>query len=279
MKKKYDKAIDEHYKKVANETGYLSTSTMADEITRNLETKAIMAFVGECLRLRQERSVSSFPTIVDIGCGNGYTLEKIQIKYPKYNYFGIEKSDDLRALASSRFKGNDKVKILEGDIRDKDFAKGITADILICQRVIINLLDLEDQKNALNNIIDFVSPRSNGVAGNLLFIECFDSSLVRLNEARSEYDLAPVPPAHHNLYLPDNFFQLARLKTFISESLVPPNFLSTHYYVTRVLHPMLTPGSKEFKRGSEFVRFFTEALNQNIGDYSPLKLFTFERAD
>ena len=85
MKKKYDHAIDEHYKKVANETGLLSTSTMGDEITRSLETKAIMDFVGECLRLRQEISVSSLPTIVDIGCGNGFTLEQIQIKYPQYN--------------------------------------------------------------------------------------------------------------------------------------------------------------------------------------------------
>ncbi len=281
MKKEYDEIIDQHYKDVAKEHGLSSRSTMSDEITRNMETEAIIQFVGESLRLRQAEGSSEQATIIDVGCGNGYTLDQLVNQYPNHNYVGIEKSGELRALASSRFQGNPGVKILEGDIREKDFAKGITADILVCQRVLINLLTIEDQKNALSNIIATVkSPSTWTRGGTLLFIECFVSPLARLNEARSEFDLPPIQPAHHNLYLPDDFFEIPQLRPLQTDGLlIPPNFLSTHYYVTRVLHAIFTPKNKAFKRNSEFVRFFTHALNPNVGDYSPLKLYTFEKTE
>lgn len=281
MKKEYDKTIDQHYKDVAKEHGLSSTSTMSDEITRALETEAISQFVGVSLRLRQAKGSTEPATIIDVGCGNGYTLETLSNKYPDHNYVGIEKSDELRKLASLRFDANDRVSIQEGDIRDRDFSKGTTADILICQRVLINLLAIADQKEALSNIVDSVkSPSASRSGGTLLFIESFSSSLARLNEARSEFDLPHIPPAHHNLYLPDDFFKVQQLEPFRTDGFfIPSNFLSTHYYVTRVLHAIFTPEDKPFKRNSEFVKFFTGALNQNVGDYSPLKLYIFEKAE
>lgn len=280
MEKEYDETIDQHYKDVAKEHGLSPTSTMADEITRARETEAISQFVGASLRLRKAENPSEQATIMDVGCGNGYTLEQLANQYPDQNYVGIEKSNELRELASSRFHGNDRVRIFEGDIRDRGFTKGITADILVCQRVLINLLAIEDQKNALSNIIAIVkSPSANRSGGTFLFIECFVKQLARLNEARSEFDLPPIPPAHHNLYLPDDFFQNPQLKPLKEDSLMPSNFLSTHYYVTRVFHEIFTPPNKPFKRNSEFVSFFTHALNQNTGDYSPLKLYMFEKTE
>ncbi len=279
-KKEYDRTIEQHYQDVAKEHGLSAASTMSDEITRDLETDAITQFVGESLRLRQIEGSSGKATIMDVGCGNGYTLDVLSNKYPDQNYVGIEKSDELRSLASSRFVENNNVKIFEGDIRDKDFAKTITADILISQRVLVNLLEKDDQKLALHNIINAVnSPNSWRSGGTLLFVECFLSPLARLNDARSEFDLQPISPAHHNLYLPDDFFEIPRLKPLQTDRLfTPPHFLSTHYYVTRVLHPIFTH-DKPFKRNSEFVRFFSYALNQNAGDYSPLKLYMFEKTE
>lgn len=281
MKKEYDEIIDQHYKNVAKENGLSSTSTMLDEITRALETKAISQFVGESLRLRKAEGSTEPATIMDVGCGNGYTLEHLSNQYHDHDYVGIEKSNELRALASSRFNANDRVNILEGDIRDSDFSKGTTADIIICQRVLINLLAIKDQKKALSNIVASVkSPNACGYGGTLLFIESFANPLARLNEARSEFDLPPIPPAHHNLYLPDDFFEIPQLRPFRTDGLLmPPNFLSTHYYVTRVLHTIFTPPNKPFKRNSEFVKFFTDALNQNAGDFSPLKLYLFEKVE
>jgi SAM-dependent methyltransferase len=281
MKKEYDDVIALHYKDVAGSHGLSPTSTMADEITRAMETDAITNFVGDSIRRFNANSAFKKATIMDVGCGNGFTLSHLFERYPEHHYVGIEKSDELRALAASRFSGNSSVQILSGDIREKDFASGIEADILICQRVLINLLSIEDQKAALIHIVDAVkSPASRGHGGSLLFIEGFASPLARLNEARSEFDLSAIPEAHHNLYLPDDFFLIRQLENYHSDGDLPrPNFLSTHYYVTRVLHPLYTPPNRSFKRNSEFVRFFTEALQRNAGDYSSLKLYMFEKCE
>jgi SAM-dependent methyltransferase len=274
----YDEVISDHYRKIAQQDGLQPTSTMADQVTREKETGAIVDFVGDVLARRKSENLPSFVTIMDVGCGNGYTLEVLSQLYPNHTFIGVEKSDELRALAISRFESVGNVSIIEGDIRGSGFTKGKIADILICQRVLINLLRVEDQQSALENILDAVrEPGSGKSGGALLFIEAFSSSLATLNVAREEFDIPAMNPAHHNLYLEEGFFENPRLSPYPSRDRLPPqNFLSTHYFVTRVLHPIFIK-DKPFKRNSEFVKFFTGALKEHVGDYAPLKLMLFER--
>jgi SAM-dependent methyltransferase len=278
MKKEYDHIIAQHYDKEAKKKGFSACSTMADEITRKLETEAIINFVKECLARRTAGGISGPAIILDVGCGNGYTLETLLNKYPEQKYIGIEKSPKLRQLAKTRLSFHRNVDIRAGDIRDNDFIEPNSVDILICQRVIINLLAEEDQYLALDNIIRaVVYANAQCEGGKLLFIEGFKSSLANLNKARNEFDLPSINPAYHNLYLPDNFFSRPDIRAFDRDgSLSAPNFLSTHYFVSRVLHPIFTSG-KPLERNSEFVKFFSQALHQFVGDYSPLKLYMFEK--
>lgn len=251
---------------------------MADENTRRLETEAIERFVTVGLNAYRKTTGEGAATIVDVGCGNGYTLGRLVERFPEHRFVGIEKSDELRSLASSRFGKRENVTILDGDIRTPAFTAPDSVDILICQRVLINLLDLEDQREAMDNIVSVLAvPSLSRASGKCLFIEAFSSYLAILNEARAELDLPSIPPAPHNLYLPENFFDTARLRPFGGDgNIPPPNFLSTHYYVTRVLHPYIA-ANKPFKRNSAFVAFFSEALKQNVGDFSPVRLYGFER--
>ncbi|MGI8401544.1 MAG: class I SAM-dependent methyltransferase [Gemmatimonadaceae bacterium] len=273
----YDKEIEQHYRKIALDFGLSATSTMADEITRGLETKAILDFVRVALAARTEEARLRPATIIDVGCGNGYTLERLLERFPGQRFLGVEKSDELRALASSRFRQGGSVTIIAGDVRNPQFAQPDSADIIICQRVLINLLEYEDQKRALDNIVNVLHGKPDGGAGGkCLFIEAFSQYLLKLNEARAEFELPPIPPAHHNLYLPDDFFLMPQLRSFVTPAIAPANFLSTHYYVTRVLHPVVT-ANEAVKRNSEFVRFFSDALKPNVGDYSPLRLCSFEK--
>ena len=276
--KNYDDIITKHYKKIAEQEGDKSTSTMVDVITREKETRVIVDFVGDSLRNRKAENNQDSALIMDIGCGNGYTLEVLANQYPKEKFIGVEKTKELRELAISRFENMENVSIMGGDIRNSNFAKGKIADILICQRVIINLLNENDQKQALKNIASVViKPHTWQSGGTLLFLESFSSSLSKLNEAREEFDLPAIKQAHHNLYLQDNFFDIPELKKVVTDGCIAPqNFLSTHYYVTRVLHPIFIK-DRPIKRNSEFVNFFTQALQGTDGDYSPLKLYTFER--
>lgn len=276
--RQYDAVIADHYRKVAQDFGLSATSTMADEITRRLETEAIQQFVDAALKEYFDSGEGNAATIIDVGCGNGYTIKRLVDSFPTHRFVGIEKSDELRALALSRFPQYENVEILEGDIRNPAFAPAGSADVLICQRVLINLLDARDQRAAFENIISVLSaPRRGRPGGKCLFIEAFSPYLQALNEARAEFDLPEIPSAPHNLYLPEDFLDSPRLRSLRAESYVaPPNFLSTHYYVTRVLHPYLT-GDRPFKRNSAFVAFFSQGLKRNIGDFSPVRLHAFER--
>ena len=273
--KDYDEIISQHYRLVAKKEGLKPTSTMADTITREKETEALQDYVGHYL---DSRKADKPALILDVGCGNGYTVETLASRFPAAQFLGVEKSDELRTLAESRFQDYDNVTIIAGDIRDEAFANGKVADILICQRVLINLLDKDDQKEALENVIKAVKePDSGEPGGMLLFFEAFSTTLGNLNTAREEVDLPPIEPAHHNLYLEDGFFNHPNLNPYPTiPDLAPPNYLSTHYFVTRVLHPVYLQ-DRPFKRNSEFVKFFTGALKENTGDYSPLKLFVFKR--
>jgi hypothetical protein len=89
--------------------------------------------------------------------------------------------------------------------------------------------------------------------------------------------MEPIPPASHNLYLPDDFFEHPLLHKLELETFnVPPNLLSTHYFVSRVLHELALSGTKrKFTRNSHFVRFFSKALPDGVGEYAPLQICTF----
>lgn len=260
----YDSAILEHYAREAAEHGDCPTSTMADEITRAKETTAILDSVWTFLPQHGAGPVH----IVDVGCGNGYTLNVLAQKSAampqrQCRYTGLEFTPELREIASRNARP--EVTILPGDVRKPLQCE--PADVLVCQRVLINLLDPADQRRALGNIVAALKP-----GGLLIAIEAFASGLERLNEARAEFGLAPIPQAHHNLYLPDDFFDHPMLHKWGEMYRSPRNFLSTHYFVTRVLHDIaLAATGSQFRRNSHFARFFSEALPDNIGDYSPLR--------
>jgi SAM-dependent methyltransferase len=270
--KNYDQVILDHYKSVAAASGDKPEATMADARTRELETRMIGAFYQSAIEhlVRSGRSAESL-TVADLGCGNGYTLEVLRALDERPQLIGFEYSPDLRAIAAKRFEGK-RVEVRAADIRKAETLGPEKLDIVICQRVIINLLDLEDQKNARDNIVAAAAEGSY-----LLFLECFNSALRTLNLARQEFGMSPIPPAHHNLYLEDDFFDMSTLaRPPGSADVVHSNFLSTHYFVTRVLHPLLL-GDRPFLRNSLFTSFMSQALAQNIGDFSPIRACGYTR--
>jgi SAM-dependent methyltransferase len=280
MRADYDAKIAAHYDQVAADCGLSPHSTMADEIIREKETAVIVAFVEHALRECAAQAVAAdrparpgAVTVLDVGCGNGYTLKTLANALPAGSYLGIEQNSKLRELAQQQVAEHGNVRVLPGDLRARASLElpDESVDILICQRVLINLLSEADSRSALDNIVALVRPQ-----GRLLFIESFTAALLRLNEARAEFGLAPIPPAHHNKYLEEDFFAHPRLQPCASEPPAPRNALSTHYYVTRVLHSALSNAVHgEFKRNSHFVKFLSSALPEGVGDYAPLQFHFF----
>ena len=261
----YDNVILQHYKNVAKTQSKDESCTMDDQAIRDLETTFIINSVASELL---DRSNLSNACIADYGCGNGFTLVKLAERFPNLNYKGLEYTPELREIANSK-KGI-PCMVKSCDIRDaSSLPSGV--DIVICQRVIINLLKREDQKTALKNIINSISP-----GGLMISIEAFSSNLDTLNKCRSELGLKPIPEAHHNLYLDDNFFDEPELIS--QESKDGVNFLSTHYFITRVLHDVaLSATGSPFVRNSLFVKFFDSALPVGVGEFSPLRCNIFRK--
>jgi sugar O-acyltransferase (sialic acid O-acetyltransferase NeuD family) len=273
--KSYDKVILDHYREVAERAGLKPSSTMADIRTRQLETELICRFVRSSLiDLKSRGRRVDDVVIADVGCGNGYTLEILRSIDGRPKLIGYEYSPELATLAKQRFQDG-KVEIRRADIRDRGTFGPEPVDILICQRVLINLMDSSDQALALRNITDIVRP-----GGHLLFIEAFQVNLELLNHARGEFDLPEVKPAHHNRYLGEDFFaNNSALGPWVGpESEVPEHFLSSHYFVSRVLHPVLL-GSRPFEHNSLFVQFMSEAILPQVGEFAPVRAKAFTRPD
>lgn len=260
----YDDLIRKHYDGVAKSAGDLPTSTMNDVHIRSMETALITDATSSRLEM-----IDGAASIMDIGCGNGYTLSVLETLFPESTLTGVEYTDSLLEIAQNCF-ANSRVTVQSGDIRLATSLPEQRCDILLSQRVLINLLNPTDQRAALRNIMNLVKP-----GGLLIFVECFKTGLENLNQARAEFGLDFISPAHHNLYLEDDFFDVPGLT---KREDAPSNAFSTHYYVSRVLHPLfLNVNQCEMTRNSHFVSFFTQALPQAVGDFAPLRFLTFDK--
>jgi SAM-dependent methyltransferase len=281
MPKSYDQLVLQHYDAQAQEHGLEPTSTMLDLTTRQRETQLIEKFLSLVVSsLRCKGRIDSELAISDVGCGNGFTIQVLSKQYPDINFQGFEFTPSLLEVAQSRFRTARNTKVSHGDVRylevrDEQF------DVVLCQRVLINLLDPVDQRAGLAELARITRP-----GGYLLSIEAFEGPLARLNTARAEFGLPPLPSAHHNRYLPDDFYSAEAslipvtgpmLDPSLPLDFLPSNFLSSHYFVSRVLHPLALGPQSQFIRNSHFVLFLTEAFSQPIGDYAPIKAYAFQK--
>tara|TARA_Y100001968_G_scaffold262691_1_gene251070 strand:- start:4103 stop:4903 length:801 start_codon:yes stop_codon:yes gene_type:complete len=261
----YDQEILSHYKSVAENQSNDDSCTMDDKTIRKLETSFILNSIASEI---VNRGKNEKLKISDYGCGNGYTISKIFERFPGSQFSAFEYTPELRDIANKR--SDIPCEVLHCDLRNRETLPR-DINIVVCQRVLINLLNESDQYDALSNIIDSLS--DNGL---LISIEAFSSNLETLNLCRKELGLNSIPPAIHNKYLPDCFFDNNQLKKKVSEE--GEDFLSTHYFITRVLHDVaLKATGAPFVRNSLFVKYFDMALPKGIGKFSPLRCNLFRK--
>jgi hypothetical protein len=110
-----------------------------------------------------------------------------------------------------------------------------------------------------------------------VLIEAFTDGLDNLNRARQELGLPPNRvPEHNRWFEKERFLQVvAPLFEDVGEAdgVPPRTFLSTHYFISRVLYPAVT--RREVLYNTEFVRFFRFLPPQ--GDYSPIQVFLLRK--
>jgi SAM-dependent methyltransferase len=269
MNQNYDLIIQQHYKEQASTHGLEPSSTMLDLTTRDLETSAILNLVEYLF----SRSTLPFE-ILEIGCGNGNLLELISGKFSNLTLTGIDFNTEMVELALARQINNCDIK--QGDVRNLQLPDA-TFDVIISERCLINILDVADQVKAVQELWRVLKP-----SGYVIFLESFQDGLENLNKARRELGLSDNSMPHHNLWFEKNDF-FNRIKDMFDvlesnklESYLPGhNFLSSHYFISRVFYPCVT--KSDILYNTEFVKFFQ--FLPPIGNYSPIQLFLLRKID
>jgi ubiquinone/menaquinone biosynthesis C-methylase UbiE len=267
-----DSLIRQHYQQQAEKDGASPLSTIGEIVVREKEVELIKNF----LVMVQRKTAATSLRILDVGCGNGYTLDALRKVDPSFCLYGLEFTEELLSIALSR---NLKEVVLEpGDIRRTHYDDAYF-DVVYTERCLINIIDVEEQKKAIREISRILK-----TSGYYLMIEGFTDGLVNNNQARREMGLEDINPAFHNLYFDkktifseiSDIFKVVDPKEIDNASdtyLLQSNFLSSHYFVARILQPLMTKG--EWIRNTEFVKFFS--FLPPIGNYAPIQAYILKK--
>lgn len=268
MEQSYSKVILEHYRKEAETHGSDASSTMRDEITRGREIAGVQRLMDYLISRGEPTS-----RLLDIGCGNGYLLSVLRNQFPNMSMSGLEYTPEMVNVARSRDVAN--CPIVQGDVRSLPF-KNDTWDVVVTERCIINIMDRTDQAKSFAEIARVI--RS---GGHFICIEAFTDGLAQLNAAQAELGVSQNVQPHHNLWFDkdwflqtiDPFFQIIDFSNEQDPSLPTPNFLSSHYFISRVLYPSIT--KREVFYNTHLVKFFS--FLPPMGNYSPIQIYLLKR--
>jgi ubiquinone/menaquinone biosynthesis C-methylase UbiE len=233
-----------------------SLATSPDTIAYNMEIEEIKAFIFDGCK------------ILDIGCGNG--IKGIELtKNKDVDYIGVDYSESMIRCAQGLAKKEEnkllgRVRYLVGNVLDFDSFPEGEFDIIITDRCLINLENIENQTKAVENIEKKLKK-----GGRYLMLENSIQALNNLNEVRKKFNLTAIPVRWHNFYIDENQFIPILKRRYQVEEI--RNFASTYYLISRTLNSILTPEDCEVDYNSE-INMLASKLPA-LGDYSPLKLF------
>jgi SAM-dependent methyltransferase len=178
-------------------------------------------------------------------------------------------------LEVARSRNVPNCPIAQGDVRALPFDDA-SWDIAVTERCIINVMNVDEQAQSLAQVARVLRP-----GGHFVCIEAFTDGLEQLNAARGELGLQPNVQPHHNIWFDKQwflktaapFFEVVDLAAENDPSLPPPNFLSSHYFMSRVVYPSAT--KREVLYNTHFVKFFS--VLPPMGNYAPIQLYLLKR--
>lgn len=208
-------------------------------------------------------------TILDAGCGNGYTLMSLATSFPDCQLFGFDYSQGMVDAAVKLLEENylsDRVSVCQASLLDSFPASlaslGIPEtgfDCIYTERSIINLDSFEQQVQAVQALWSMVA-----AGGRLVLCEAFLDGVNEINSYRQAVDLQPITPPWHNRYL--SLSELGDLFPGVDLSYRVVEFSGTYYFVSRVVH-----AREALLQGQE--PSYGASINQHSLDLPSLPLF------
>lgn len=206
-------------------------ATSRDYNARELEIKSIRA------------SLKHKGAVLDLGCGNGYTILSLAKELEDWPMVGVDFSRNLiqgagqilerlqpELRSTPSFVCADAVAYIR-DCEDASF------DYVITERFIQNLPDQESQKTVIRDVY-----RTLRSAGRLLMCEGGDAGFEGLNDLRGSVGLSVIPATSADnistIRLNDAYIEAFAVND-VGFKLVQKLGYSAYFIMSRVLHPLL----------------------------------------
>ena len=213
----------------ARSHGASDLATAPDHHYRTLEIKSILRMIG---------SIDKRETILDVGCGNGYSTVQIGKKFPEAMITGVDYSEPMIAEANKAVIPN--VEYFHGDVlslsRNKNI-RGQQFDIVLSTRCLINMSTWEEQKAGIIEMLKMLAP-----GGRLIMVENTEAGLSSLNMLRYKIGLPAIHVRWHNKYLPQiefNEFMNDAVERGLFALEYVENIGNLYYIASRVIYAKL----------------------------------------
>lgn len=219
--------VKEYWDKQAEDHGASDLATAPDHFYRvNVELRRIL----EVLKVMEPE------TILDIGCGNGFSTLEMAKANPTAMVIGVDYSEKMIEEARKASKGVPNVTFVVGDVLSiarHPYLQQLRFDAVISTRCLINLANWDEQKLGILQMRKLLERD-----GNLILVENITDGLKKLNKVREMVDLPPIEQRWHNFYLPEKEFS-----EFIDQNLgklfslvMSENLGNMYYLASRVIY-------------------------------------------
>lgn len=242
-----------------------------DLIAAELERRAISRYVKDGMR------------VLDVGCGTGETVLGLARQY-RLDAWGIDSAPEMIRVARDNALVDGVGESVVGFQVAEVLTMNIPAytggradfDLIVSQRLLINLSSWAEQRAAIERIISWLKP-----GGLYLAVECSQDGLDGINELRAMVDLPEIKPPWHNIYLRD--IEMDRLSGDLANARVariiddPEAICSTYALLSRVVNAKLAQDAGVQPAYDSPINQMALSLPPNIGNYGQNRLWVFRR--
>lgn len=200
------------------------TANKRDRILKELEIRAIGQYVKDGMR------------VLDAGCGDGETLERLKVGFTGPCMMGIDGSVAMLQAAHARLEDGLGADLECCDLRDVvAWAGNRRWDLIYTERCLINLPTWEVQAQAIRDCCALLKP-----GGQFVMCEHSQDGLDETNEWRAKLNLPAIVPPSHNRYLRDaEVYGYGALWDGPGDDVTIQDFAGLYYFLSRIVNAKL----------------------------------------
>ena len=246
--------IKEYWDGCANEFGADQHATAPDHWYRQHEIDEIV------------KNIPRNGSMLDVGCGNGYSTLRFQNNRPGLRISAI----DFSAPMIEAVPNKTGIDFRVGDVRCIPYPNEFF-DCVVSERCVINLMTWEEQQKAILEMRRVLRP-----GGKLVLVENFIDGLIELNKLRFLFGLPAINVRWHNRYLVEGEFIPFAKEHFNIKS--RENIGNLYYLMSRILYAsMAQKEGKEPDYNHDINRIASMMPSLPKYQYSPNEMYILRR--